>query len=143
MSEEEAASSGAPGDQEPEKELSEEDRVLKENEPLLAELRAKHGRLGIFYDPWEFEGVLVCAKPAKPQTFREYSNALTTALTAKAGEPRQDVQLLNVNLALACTVHPSREAAKQIFEKLPLLAQRVAGKVQDLCGGGTKELGKG
>ena len=132
MSEDNTEGSGASEHQD----LTEDERVLKENEALLADLKAKYGRLGIFYDPDEFEGLLVCAKPQKPAIYREFRNFIAS------DNKMADKTIATFNFALNCVVHPSREAAKTILDKLPFLADRVAGKVADLSGGGTRELGK-
>jgi hypothetical protein len=126
-----------------EPELTEEQRVLKENAGLIAELTAKHGRIGIFYNPWEFEGLLIVGRP-EPKSYREYMALVATAMAPpKPGVPRADIAIATLDFATKSVVHPGRDAAKKLLERLPALANIVSNKAGDLAGNDTQELGKG
>jgi hypothetical protein len=97
----------------------------------LAELRAKHGKIGY----WELHGhgLVVCTKP-KAVVFRKYVNDLHNDKLDKA--------LVQEEYALRCIVHPDRAAAKRIFEDMPAFVTRVAGRASKLGGGDAQDLGK-
>jgi len=112
-----------------------EEDLPEETRAIVAELRAKHKKVAVFYDE-EF-GLVIVAKlrgAAGEANYQRFVNELQ--------DPEVDKALAMKTFALACTVHPKRDEAKRIFEENPAFALKVAGRAQKLAGAGVKELGK-
>ena len=105
---------------------------MADHEEVLAPLRAEHGDIA----HWDVPGfgLVVAASPENPGEYHRLVNDLK--------DDKKDAAVALETFALACIVHPDREAAKKIFKKKPAFAVKVAKRGQELCGSDIEELGK-
>lgn len=119
------------GIEEDERERAE--RIRREDEAELAELKRKYGsRIAVFKDD-DF-GRLVISPRGKRKEYQALVNAMS--------DPKQDSAVAQEQFALDCVVEPTKAEAKRIFADFPALASLAGSRAMELCGLAVKELGK-
>lgn len=95
---------------------------------VVADLKQKHGPNLRFKLAPDDSGAVVVFKKATSAAWNMFVNDLANDKKEKATTIR--------NLALNCTVHPSRADAMRIFDEYPGIPMAMADEIGTLCGAG-------
>lgn len=114
------------------------EEISVEEQETLARLRDQYGDVSYWHVP-KF-GMVVAACPPNPKEYDRFVNAIRPRLSADEDE---DAASAVETFAMACVVHPDRDAVKKLFRRYPAFKGVVSRAGQKLAGSGIKELGKG
>jgi hypothetical protein len=106
------------------------------DQATLEGLRQKYETQKVaFWEPEDAPRVVVAIK--KGARTRQIMHRFFRDLDTK-----KDKNALYENLALAFVVEPGKDELLSIFEDEPVLPLRIAGRIQKMTGGSTREVGK-